>query len=329
MQNAVISFPMLGSGFTFDPPVSFQLFGLRIYYYGIIIAVALLIGVYYDFKRSRDFGLTEDNILDLVIIAVPLAIIGARILFVVTNPDQFFAPGKWADIPKIWQGGLAIYGGLVLAVIGIYIYSRVKKISLGALLDGVSLGLMLGQVIGRWGNFINRELYGTETDVFCRMGLTLDGKTSYVHPVFIYESLWNFVGFLILHYISKKYRKFNGQMFLMYIAWYGLGRTFIDGLRIDVVKILGGSIGAYQLIALITFFAASVILVLLFAKYRNKPFMKPYIKAATTDAAEADADAPVSTENDSSSSDIDNSTPINNDSNDGGNSTDDVDPNIE
>ena len=117
MQNAAISFPMLGSGFSIDPPVSFQLFGIRIFYYGIITAVALLVGVFYDLKRSRDFGLKEDNILDLVIIAVPLAIIGARILFVVTNPDQFFAPGKWADIPKIWQGGLAIYGGLIGALL--------------------------------------------------------------------------------------------------------------------------------------------------------------------------------------------------------------------
>ena len=278
---------MLGSGFAVDPPVSFQVFGLRIYYYGIIIAAALLIGVYYNFKRCRDYGLTQDNILDLVIIAVPLAIIGARILFVVTNPDQFFAPGKWADIPKIWQGGLAIYGGLVLAVIGIFIYGRIKKLSFGALLDSVSLGLMLGQVIGRWGNFINRELYGTETEVFCRMGLTLDGKTSYVHPVFLYESLWNLVGFIMLHFISKKYRKFNGQMFLMYIAWYGLGRTFIDGLRIDVVKLFGGKIGAYQLIALITFCVSSVILVLLLSKHRFDPNLA---RASETDTETGDDD---------------------------------------
>ena len=271
MQNAAISFPMLGSGFSVNPPVSFQVFGIRVFYYGVITAIAFVIGAIYDIKRSRDFGLTEDNILDLVIIAVPSAVIGARILFVITNPDQFFGPGKWSEIPKIWHGGLAIYGGLVLAVIGILIYSKKKKLSFGALLDGVALGLMLGQVIGRWGNFINRELYGTETDVFCRMGLTLDGKTTYVHPVFLYESLWNLVGFVILHFISKKYRKFKGQMFLMYIAWYGLGRTFIDGLRIDVVKLFGGTIGAYQFIALITFCAASIILVLLLSKYRDRP----------------------------------------------------------
>ncbi len=324
MQNAAISFPMLGSGFSIDPPVSFEIFGLRIFYYGIITAVALLVGVFYDMKRSRDFGLKEDNILDLVIIAVPLAVIGARILFVVTNPDQFFAPGKWADIPKIWQGGLAIYGGLVLAVIGICIYSRIKKISFGALLDSVSLGLMLGQVIGRWGNFINRELYGTETDVFCRMGLTLNGKTTYVHPVFLYESLWNLVGFVILHFISKKYRKFNGQIFLMYIAWYGLGRTFIDGLRIDVMKIFGGSIGAYQFIALITFFAASVILILLFAKHRGSPFMNQNVTHAP-----AGADKTVTSEEVSSSSDKEDPAQVDDENNDCGNSTDDVDPNIE
>lgn len=322
MQNAAISFPMLGSGFSIDPPVSFQLFGIRIFYYGIITAVALLVGVFYDLKRSRDFGLKEDNILDLVIIAVPLAIIGARILFVVTNPDQFFAPGKWADIPKIWQGGLAIYGGLVLAVIGICIYSRLKKISFGALLDGVSLGLMLGQVIGRWGNFINRELYGTETEAFCRMGLTLNGKTTYVHPVFLYESLWNLVGFILLHFISKKYRKFNGQMFLMYIAWYGLGRSFIDGLRIDVIKIFGGSIGAYQFIALITFLAASVLLVLLFAKHRESPYLKAADTESENEYQQVQADSESMTKDDV------NTAHDSGEQLDSGNSTDDVDPNI-
>lgn len=286
MSEAAISFPMLGDNFSINPPTGFNLFGLHIYYYGLITAVALIIGVIYCLRRTRDFGFTQDTFLDIVIIAVPSAVIGARILFVLTNPDMFFAPGKWLDIVKIWNGGLAIYGGLVLAVIGILIYSRKKKLSFGALLDNVSLGLMLGQVIGRWANFINRELYGTETKIFCRMGLTLNGKTTYVHPTFLYESLWNLIGFILLHYFSKKYRKFNGQLFLMYIAWYGLGRTFIDSLRVDEAKLFGGTIGAYQLIALVTFCAASIILVALLSKHRDDPYL-----TAPAAAAEAPAEA--------------------------------------
>ena len=293
MYEAAISFPMLGDNFSINPPTYFNLFGLRIYYYGVITAIALVIGVIYCIKRNRDFGIREDNFLDIVLIAVPSAVIGARILFVLTNPDMYFAPGKWAEIPKIWKGGLAIYGGLALAVICILLYCRKKKISFGAVLDNISLGLMLGQVIGRWGNFINRELYGTETRVFCKMGLTLNHKTTYVHPVFLYESLWNLLGFVLLHLFSKKYRKFNGQLFLMYIAWYGLGRTFIDGLRVDVVKIIGESIGAYQLIALVSFCAAAVALVLLLGKHRDDPYLTVPAVGSADEAADKAADEAV------------------------------------
>lgn len=274
MPGASISFPFLGENFSVNPSTSFKFLGINVYFYGLIIAIGFLLGLFYCLHRADEFGLTQDNILDMVICSVPSAVIGARILYVITNSERYFAPGKWLDIVKIWEGGLAIYGGLVLAVLVILIYAKKKQINIGLLLDVAVLGLIIGQVVGRWGNFINRELFGTETDSFFRMGLTLNGKTTYVHPTFLYESFWNLIGFIILHFVSKKYRKFHGQIFLMYVVWYGLGRTFIDSLRVDVVKILGGTFGVYQFIALVTFCIAAIILIILFSRNRGKPFLK-------------------------------------------------------
>ena len=156
------------------------------------------------------------------------------------------------DIFKTWTGGIAIYGAVIGAVLGLLLYGRVKKVPIAPYMDVGALGLLIGQLVGRWGNFINREAFGRETDVFCRMGLTdAAGKTIYVHPAFLYESLWNFLGFLLLHRFSKskKYR-YNGQIFAMYVAWYGFGRMLIEGLRTDslylfrtglrVSQVLGG-----------------------------------------------------------------------------------------
>lgn len=253
-----ISFP--GLGLSFNPSrVAFSIGSKPIYWYGIIIAAGFLLAVYYAMRRADQFGLTQDNIIDMLICAVPLAIVGARAYYCL------FSWNLYKDDPirvlYIWEGGLAIYGGVIGAVIGLFLYTKVKKVKTSALLDIGGLGLLIGQSIGRWGNFMNREAFGAQTDSFLRMGLTdANGATIYVHPTFLYESVWNAIGLLILHFYSKR-RKFDGQIFLMYLGWYGLGRMFIEGLRTDSLYVGSSNLRVSQLLAGICFLAVVIFLV--------------------------------------------------------------------
>ena len=253
-----ISFP--GLGLSFNPSrVAFSIGSKPIYWYGIIIAAGFLLAVYYAMKRADQFGLTQDNIIDMLICAVPLAIIGARAYYCL------FSWNLYKDDPirvlYIWEGGLAIYGGVIGAVIGLFLYTKVKKVKTAAMLDIGGLGLLIGQSIGRWGNFMNREAFGAQTDSFLRMGLTdASGATIYVHPTFLYESVWNAIGLLILHFYSKR-RKFDGQIFLMYLGWYGLGRMFIEGLRTDSLYVGSSNLRVSQLLAGICFLGVVIFLV--------------------------------------------------------------------
>ena len=253
-----ISFP--GLGLSFNPSrVAFSIGSKPIYWYGIIIAAGFLLAVYYAMRRADQFGLTQDNIIDMLICAVPLAIVGARAYYCL------FSWNLYKDDPirvlYIWEGGLAIYGGVIGAVIGLFLYTKMKKVKTSALLDIGGLGLLIGQAIGRWGNFMNREAFGAQTDSFLRMGLTdASGATIYVHPTFLYESVWNAIGLLILHFYSKR-RKFDGQIFLMYLGWYGLGRMFIEGLRTDSLYVGASNLRVSQLLAGICFLAVVIFLV--------------------------------------------------------------------
>lgn len=293
MSSASISFPFLGD-WSINPSNSFVLFGHTFYWYGVIIACGFLLAVAYCFHRCREFGISQDDLTDNLLFAVPIAIIGARAYYVLFNLDNYHS--FW-DACKIWEGGLAIYGGIIAAVITVLVVCRVKKISPLAVLDTVSFGLLIGQSIGRWGNFMNREAYGYETDAFCRMGLTLNGETIYVHPTFLYESLWNAVGFVLLHVLSKKTkRKFDGQYFLYYLAWYGLGRSWIEGLRTDSLYIGGTGIRVSQLLAIMTFLASVIILVVVLRSGRCKPenlWVNKVSLAAAGEAETAEAEAPV------------------------------------
>ena len=160
----------------------------------------------------------------------------------------------------VWEGGLAIYGGVIGAIVGIIVFCKVKRLSIGAVLDIVALGFLIGQSMGRWGNFFNREAFGGETDSFLRMGLynVYTGVTEYHHPTFLYESLWNLVGFIALHFLSNK-RQYDGQVALGYAAWYGLGRVFIEGLRTD--SLYWGPVRVSQLVAGISFVLAAAMLI--------------------------------------------------------------------
>ena len=292
-----ISFP--GLGLSFNPSrIAFSIGSKPIYWYGIIIAAGFLLAVYYAMKRADQFGLTQDNIIDMLICAVPLAIIGARAYYCI------FSWGLYKDDPirvlYIWEGGLAIYGGVIGAVIGLFIYTKVKKVKTSAILDIGGLGLLIGQSIGRWGNFMNREAFGAETTSFLRMGLTdANGVTIYVHPTFLYESVWNALGLLILHFYSKR-RKFDGQIFLMYLGWYGLGRMSIEGLRTDSLYVGSSNLRVSQLLAGICFLGVVIFLVYdkIFREHKpedlyvNQVAAKKAAEAA--EAAEPEAAAEVS-----------------------------------
>jgi len=260
VPNGIITFPMLGDGFAITAPSTFEVFGFTIHWYGVIIAVGFLLAYLYVNWLVKRLGLTGDDLIDYVICGVIGGIVGARIYYVVFNYDMF--RGDFWSIFKIWNGGLALYGSLIGAVLVMYIGSRVKKQPFTPVLDAAGCGFIIGQTVGRWGNFMNREAFGAATDIFCRMGLTNSaGETIYVHPTFLYESLWNLVGFLILHlFIKSGKRKYDGQIFLIYLGWYGLGRAFIEGLRTDSLYLFNTGLRVSQVLAALTFLAAAIIL---------------------------------------------------------------------
>lgn len=246
-----IGFPNLGLEFTLNR-VACTVLGKDIYWYGIIICAGFILAALYVNSRTKDFGITSDNLTDCLIICVPLGIICARIYYVVFEWGYYAQhPG---EIIAIWKGGIAIYGGIIGTLIGLFVYSRVKKLSLASLYDLAAFGLLIGQCIGRWGNFVNGEAHGGPTTL--PWGMTIDGQ-SMVHPTFLYESLWNLAGFVLLHFYSKK-RRFKGEIALLYAAWYGAGRAWIEGLRTDSLYI--GSVRVSQLLAIISCIAAVAVL---------------------------------------------------------------------
>ena len=253
-----ISFPHLG--LSFDPSrVAFSLFGKPVYWYGVIIALGFVLAVLYCCRRAPDFGITTDQVIDMLIAAVPTAIICARAYYCIFNWEAY------RDNPVsclyIWNGGLAIYGGVIGGFAAAAVFCRVKKLSPAAMLDLGGFGFPIGQAIGRWGNFFNREAFGViraGSDPFFKMGLAdASGAVTYVHPTFLYESVWNAAGFLILHFVSRR-RKFDGQILLLYLAWYGLGRGMIEGLRADSLYL--GNLRVSQLLAFASCLVAAALL---------------------------------------------------------------------
>lgn len=229
-QYSTISFPSFG--IEINPPQVLSLGPVDIHLYGLVIALGLMLAAVYGMRRSKEFGLTEDNILDGVLWITPFAIVCARAYYVAFTWEHYSR--NPISILYIWEGGLAIYGGVLGAILGMWVFCRVKKLKFAAVLDLVLLGFLIGQSMGRWGNFFNREAFGAPTDSFFRMGLynTTTASWEYYHPTFLYESVWNLIGLGLLHVLSKK-RRYDGQIALGYAAWYGLGRAFIEGLRMD------------------------------------------------------------------------------------------------
>ena len=255
MEHA-ISFPALGLDFNINR-VAVNLFGKDIYWYGIIICLGFVLAALYVNRRTKEFGVTSDNLMDCLIICVPVGIICARIYYVA------FEWGYYSQHPNeiiaIWKGGIAIYGAVIGVVIALAVYSRIKKLSFASLCDLAAFGLLIGQCIGRWGNFVNGEAHGGATSL--PWGMSIDGASP-VHPTF-----------LVLHFYSKK-RKFKGEMALLYVAWYGLGRAWIEGLRTDSLYL--GPVRVSQLLAGISCIAAIAVLVCRYKRIKvEKAFYAP------------------------------------------------------
>ncbi len=254
-----IVFPSLGLDFTINR-VACTLFGKDIYWYGIIICCGFLLASFYMSRRVAEFGLTVDQEVDVILWALPISLIFARAYYVFFEWDSY--KGHWMDALKIWNGGIAVYGSILGAVLVMYVYAKRHRIPVLDVLDVASLGLLIGQSIGRWGNFVNAEAHGGETSLPWRM--VIDGAAG-VHPTFFYESIWNAIGFFLLHFRSKK-RRFSGELFLLYIAWYGFGRMLIEGLRTDSLYVLNTDLRISQVVAA---FSCVIAIALLVRGYRN------------------------------------------------------------
>ena len=292
-----IEFP--GLGLSIDPAVGVKIGPMNINFYGLLIATGLMLAVVYAWKRSKEFGVDQDDLLDGVLWIAPFAIVCARLYYCAFRWEEGGYAADPIKVLYIWKGGLAIYGAVIGAAIGTVIHCKIKKMSLPAVLDLVALGFLIGQTIGRWGNFFNREAFGTDCDSFLRMGLLLkpDRTASehmiFYHPTFFYESVWNLVGFIGLHLMSKS-RKYDGQIALGYVAWYGLGRALIEGMRTD--SLYWGPFRVSQVLAAATCVTAVVVLIVLALRKPDPANLYVNRVAAATEAEEAEAEDTEETE---------------------------------
>lgn len=260
-----IEFPSLG--INVNPPKNF--FGTFAHWYGIIIAVGLVLAILLCLHIARKRGVLEDTIFDIVIFGAPVGIICARAYYVIFRWDYY--KHNLSEIVKIWEGGIAIYGAIIGAVATVFVYCKIKRINPFKVLDISCVGLVLGQAVGRWGNFVNREAFGAPatSSVPWRMKLYTDATMTTwaeVHPTFLYESLWNFgVLFLLLKLTPKK--KYEGQIFWTYVLLYGAGRFWIEGLRLDSLYL--GNFRVSQIVALVTMVLAVVMLIVSSKKVEN------------------------------------------------------------
>ncbi len=250
-MNQIVSFPGLGLEFHFSN-VAFSIGAKPIYWYGIVIALGVVLSAWYACRRAPRFGMRADDVLDVLLVFLPVGIVCARLYYVAFEWEQY--RDNPAEIIAIWHGGLAIYGGLIGGLIAIIVYCRAKKLDCMDMLDVYAGAVPIGQALGRWGNFFNCEAFGRQTSLPWRMviGKGLDEAGQFGnHPTFFYESAWNAVGVLLLYLYSKK-RKYRGEMVLLYFGWYGLGRFFIEGLRTDSLYLWGTDFRVSQIVALIS-----------------------------------------------------------------------------
>lgn len=281
-----VSFPGLFGGTIEINPVAFSVLGISVHWYGLIICTGIILAVMMAIKCAHREGISTDDVLDYALYAVPIAIIGARLYYVITSNSSY---DSFYEVIAIWNGGLAIYGGVIAGALTVLIVSLVKKIHFLKIGDAACTALFVGQAIGRWGNFCNGEAYGhldriellgnvirtpsLSDGFFLRMAVKSDatnGQLLTVHPTFLYESVWNIIGLVIALVLYRK-KKFDGQIVLFYLAWYGLGRFFIEGLRADSLMLGNTGIRISQLLSLLTFiFALCAFIVITVRKNMKK-----------------------------------------------------------
>ena len=282
-----ISFPGLGIGEFQIDEIAFTVFGRSVAWYGIIVTLAIVSVCSVIYAKTLKSEIKTDDILDYFIFCIIFGIVGARLYYVIFDGLGSYIvtegnlweniSGSFLNIVAVWKGGLAIYGGLIAVVATICIVSKIKHIPLTKILDMGGHAALLGQAIGRWGNFVNAEAHGGETDIFCRMGITnAFGITHYYHPTFLYESVWNIIGFLIILKLLKR-QKYDGQVFIWYFTWYGFGRMLIEGLRTDSLYIGSTGIRVSQLLAFCLFVGGIVLLA--YNEYRRRKKSKTAISS--------------------------------------------------
>lgn len=287
-----VAFPKLGLEFEFDP-VAFSIGDIHVAWYGILIAAGILLAMVFAMTQCKKFGIIADKLMNAALGGVIGGIIGARAYYVIFTWDQY--KDDLSSIFKTWEGGMAIYGGLIGGLIVGLLVAKISKIRIRPALDIASMGFLIGQSIGRWGNFINVEAFGSNTDL--PWGMTSPSITAYlqehaaelsslgvniditapVHPCFLYESLWCALGFLLL-FLYRKHRKFDGEIFLMYSVWYGAGRFVIEGLRTDSLTI--GTIRVSQLLAGLVVVAGIILWLVITSRIRTRhdpEYLKLYV----------------------------------------------------
>lgn len=282
LRISKVSFPGFGIGDFWLNSVAFELFGVEIAWYAIFITLGMVAAVAYTVYMSKKIGITAEDVIDYAIWVIPIGIVGARLYYVLCEIDSY---NSFLEVINIRNGGLAIYGGIIAGAITVLVVSKVKKINFFAFADCVSPGVLLAQGMGRWGNFMNGEAFGSTTEVFCRMGLqnaeTLrkfgTSEMVFVHPTFLYESLWNILGFALVNLYAKFVgKKYDGQLFIMIFGWYGLGRMFIEGLRMDSLyfSLFGMELRTSQVLAGVIFALAILALIYFMIKKPTKPLYR-------------------------------------------------------
>lgn len=269
-KEVELTFPNLFGGFTVSYFQGFELFGIKIYWYGVLITIGVILAYLYANRRANSFGIGKERMFDVVFVALICGFLGARIYYCVfqtLDPNSGMSYDFVTTFTTIRDGGLAIYGGVIGGFLGGFVACKIRKVNFRAMADLASLGFLIGQTIGRWGNFINQEAFGAACDSDWIFGMTsVDivardnlAAGTLVHPCFLYESVWCLIGFIGLHFYSKKLRSFDGEIMLMYLAWYGLGRAWIEGLRTD--SLMAGPFKISQVIAAACFVVCTVLVV--------------------------------------------------------------------
>ena len=286
----VVYFTGINRGFSVPSILAdFSIFGIdvQIRFYGAIIAFGFLLAVLFGGRMAYKWKMSLDKMVDVLIYGTLAAIVGARLYYVFSKWDYY--GNHLSDIPKIWNGGLAIYGGLIAGIIAAYFVCKARKMNFWNLLDIATMSFLIGQGIGRWGNFTNQEAFGVNTDLpwgmwsekvadyiaanqqfFAANGFEVDPSKP-VHPTFLYESIWCLLGFFVLYIICRKARLFSGQIALCYGVWYGVERMVVEGLRTDSLYIAGTTIRVSQALSAALALVCAVLLVALIIKYKKHP----------------------------------------------------------